>query len=637
MEKSIPKLAYFINTLFVDEQIEAIDWMQLFTLRYNSQLLISTFTRVENELYTKKKPLLRLYLIKSAEIFSTESGIRIFNTAQAICDLIEHVSPRISQRTDTFVFLLGDETSNIVKRLAERCASLVVESCKLRKIALHLTICLLSTGHVSSLIDNLLLTNIYESIFSVINDNELRFANGSAALLLLTLLVGYRRPGITNRISEKLSAECNDSSLTGYDNVIHRWLVECVRIYRDNVAYGGQSLLGSLVSTFLTINEEKSNLAFGSRNEEIEKLLALYYAVRTNWKFPSVLAQVRQDRSASEEADISYSTNSLSSLLTYCSFIIHDMKSEYARRRCELCLVILLCIVEDMQALSTIHDSNLLLCIPLYRPPMLHRDGEFIERRTPATAASALTDLIYEFMMSHMCLNFPFRLYELAIGIVHRMVAFEKRMCFRMTKWKPIFGALVSLLNFLASNEAHFGFAVYPMCLRVMILLNLFITYGDTFLPNDIAYDHMCYEIIRQENVFRKLLKSAAKLRETSENIEEDLRIATKVIGQLENPLEIVNHFKNKLAQFHTNIFSEEEVLEVVRANFDSLHLKLYEGLETAEPYSDDSVRNLLDELIALVRKNSLERYGLHKFDFLEMLHALSSIDSSEPTPLVDS
>lgn len=32
--------------------------------------------------------------------------------------------------------------------------------------------------------------------------------------------------------------------------------------------------------------------------------------------------------------------------------------------------------------------------------------------------------------------------YRLAIGIVHRMVAFEKRMCFRMTKWKPLFEGL---------------------------------------------------------------------------------------------------------------------------------------------------------------------------------------------------
>lgn len=46
------------------------------------------------------------------------------------------------------------------------------------------------------------------------------------------------------------------------------------------------------MSTFLAMNEEKSNLAFGCRNEEIEKLLALYYAVRWNRKFPSVLVLV---------------------------------------------------------------------------------------------------------------------------------------------------------------------------------------------------------------------------------------------------------------------------------------------------------------------------------------------------------
>lgn len=75
--------------------------------------------------------------------------------------------------------------------MAERCASLVVESCKLRKLALHLMICLLSTGHVSSLIDNLLLTNIYESIFSVIGDNELCFADGSAACKFCFFCIFY--------------------------------------------------------------------------------------------------------------------------------------------------------------------------------------------------------------------------------------------------------------------------------------------------------------------------------------------------------------------------------------------------------------------------------------------------------------
>ncbi|KHN86300.1 UPF0668 protein C10orf76 -like protein [Toxocara canis] len=640
MEKGVSKLAYFINLIFVDEKIEDVDWLQFFTIRYNSRVLMSTFSKIENDLYTKKKPLVKIYLMKSVDIFSTECGIRVFNAAQAVCDVVEHVCQRISRKADAFVFLLGSETPATIKRLAERCVLLVNDNFKLRKLALHLMICLMSSGHVPSLIDTLLLTDIYESIFSVIGDSELCSVDGSAALLLLTLLLGCRRSTELNSLLEKFSAECNDSSLTGYESVIGKWLTDCVNVYRDIVAYGTQSLFESFVSTmsnFLALNEEKLSFEFGCKNEEVENLLAVYYAVRWNQKAPSVLTSVRQSiSSSSEEADSSYEMSPLSSLLTYCSFVVHDTKSEYAKRRCELCLLILLCVVEDVQALNAMHDSNILLSVPLYRPPMLHRYGEFIERPLPTTMASALCDLVYEFIMSHMCISFPFQLYELVIGVVHRMVAFEKRMSFRMAKWKPIFEALVSLLNFLTSNETHLGVAIYPICLRVMVLLNLFITYGDTFLPNDVAYDHMCYEIIRQEAVFRKLLKSAAKLRENSEDVEEHLRIATKVISQLENPLEIINHFKDKLAQLHTTNFSEEEVLEVVRTNFDSLHLKLYEGLETAEPYDHNSVNTLLDGLIAVVKKNSLERYGLRNFDFSDMLHTLSFIDSQKSSPSVD-
>lgn len=46
------------------------------------------------------------------------------------------------------------------------------------------------------------------------------------SVLLLTLLVGYRRAGITNCISEKLSAECNDSSLTVNSITAHKYFMK---------------------------------------------------------------------------------------------------------------------------------------------------------------------------------------------------------------------------------------------------------------------------------------------------------------------------------------------------------------------------------------------------------------------------
>ena len=39
-------------------------------------------------------------------------------------------------------------------------------------------------------------------------------------------------------------------------------------------------------------------------------------------------------------------------------------------------------------------------------------------------------------------------------------------------------------------------------CLQVATIFNLFITYGDTFLPNPVTYDELYYEIMRMQQVF---------------------------------------------------------------------------------------------------------------------------------------
>ena len=40
---------------------------------------------------------------------------------------------------------------------------------------------------------------------------------------------------------------------------------------------------------------------------------------------------------------------------------------------------------------------------------------------------------------------------------------------------------------------------------QVVNIFNLFITYGDTFLPNPNSYDELYYEIIRMHQVFDNL------------------------------------------------------------------------------------------------------------------------------------
>jgi hypothetical protein len=42
-------------------------------------------------------------------------------------------------------------------------------------------------------------------------------------------------------------------------------------------------------------------------------------------------------------------------------------------------------------------------------------------------------------------------------------------------------------------------------CLQVVNIFNLFITYGDTFLPCPTSYDELYYEVIRVHQIFDNL------------------------------------------------------------------------------------------------------------------------------------
>ena len=46
---------------------------------------------------------------------------------------------------------------------------------------------------------------------------------------------------------------------------------------------------------------------------------------------------------------------------------------------------------------------------------------------------------------------------------------------------------------------------MYVLCVQVVKVFNLFITYGDTFLPNPATYDELYYELIRVHKVFDDL------------------------------------------------------------------------------------------------------------------------------------
>lgn len=114
-------------------------------------------------------------------------------------------------------------------------------------------------------------------------------------------------------------------------------------------------------------------------------------------------------------------------------------------------------------------------------------------------------DLLVEFIVSHMMKKFPIELYVLCIGVVHRILCYQKRCRVRINyHWKDLWTALITLLRFLVQNEGNLGkkMNIFDLSVRIVNILNLFITYGDTFLPTPSSYDELYYELIRTPEVF---------------------------------------------------------------------------------------------------------------------------------------
>jgi len=71
-----------------------------------------------------------------------------------------------------------------------------------------------------------------------------------------------------------------------------------------------------------------------------------------------------------------------------------------------------------------------------------------------------------------------------------------------------VWSALINLLKLVINHESDLlknRHDIFSLSLTVVNLFNLFITFGDTFLPSAEVYDQLYYEVIRMHIVFENL------------------------------------------------------------------------------------------------------------------------------------
>uniref|UniRef100_A0A674NR89 Armadillo like helical domain containing 3 n=1 Tax=Takifugu rubripes TaxID=31033 RepID=A0A674NR89_TAKRU len=395
----------------------------------------------------------------------------------------------------------------------------------------------------------------------ILSDVSSRGQHGYDAVVLLALLVNYRKYESVNPYIVKLSIVDDEPTLDGMGMVVHQALTEYNRQYKEKEEEnqgGFFSTLSSMVgSMFIADADEKLSV---QTNEAI--LLALYEAVHLNRNFITVLAQ------SHPEIDI---------------------------------------------ATGSVTPTPTTPTTPL------------------GTTPPSLDNLMVEFIVTHMMKDFPMDLYLRCVQIIHKLLCYQKKCRIRLHyTWRELWSALINLLKFLLSNETSLlaKHNIFHLALLVVNLFNMFITYGDTFLPTSNSYDELYYEIVRMHQVFDNLYCMVLRV---STNTGHWKEAASKVTHALVNVRAIINHFNPKIESYaavnHISQLSEEQVLEVVRSNYDTLTLKLQDGLDQFERYSEQPKEvAFFKELVRSISLNVRKNVSLNTLSQDVLLKEFSSI-----------
>ncbi|XP_065828151.1 armadillo-like helical domain-containing protein 3 [Oscarella lobularis] len=623
-------------------------WDELFLLKVNVVFIEQSIDEISPRELLDKKDIVNSLFVKCVEMLRADRPIRVVNALQTLCALVRAVFRKIASGLagfDVIDVLVGfnaaeTEMQSLISRIADflsgESAAVSVKNLALKFLLVLVT----ATDNVSenTMIEYLMMNSVFEAIVAIFASPSARQEHGYDALLLLTVLVNYRKYEAANPYILKLSVLDDEIALNGLGVVLSSTLTQWNRHYVEIESRGGNvdpatgtasgagffyRLTSFISSMFVGGEQPKERLRM---NEAI--LLALYEAVHLNRNFITVLTQTHSSQSlpspakslghaVEQTASIllhpqsalssvaaaatataaptttanqpSYPVNLLGTFLTYTSIALQSYKGSGGDHS-RLCLITLTCIVEDQYANSFIHDPNIAFKVTLQRAHMRHR-ATTTTQTLNQSLASTILDLMVETLVSHLAKNLSCDLYARCLGIIHRLLCYQKRCRVRLPyHWQGLWSSLISVVKFLVASEAQLvaSLNLFALAHRVVSIFNLFITYGDTFLPSPTTYDELYYELIRVHQVFENLYAVALRHSTTDGAWKTH---AAKVANDLINIRAIVNHFVPKIDSFSSSkqiaALTPEQVLEVVRINYDTLTLKLQDNLDHYEKYSE--------------------------------------------------
>lgn len=601
-------------------------WEEFFLLKVHPEYIEKKFEAFAGKDISSLKGIFHNVFDKCCSFIQSDQAVRVINAIQTLTCMFRGIfSLELGDHEfDKIDLLIGfDEATTKFPALIRTLTSIILSDqyhTQIKAIVLQLLLVIITgTDNISQnmFVEYVMSDDtLYEAIIELLIDPREKILLGGDLILLLSLLVNYRKYESVNPYIMKLSILDNELALNSLSSVISSSLASF------NNQYVSKQEETKSVGLFSAITNMVGNMFVGDADEQKQMikgneaiLLALYEAIHLNRNFISVLTHSHHHETLigtppdtpsgtddekslpatptpDSEAKIAPTINAICSFLQYTSVVMQDTKVLQNASSSKLCFLILTCITEDQFANSILHDDNMTFHVLIHRMPMRHRKIRPADEKKSAALACWVLDMCVEFIISHMMKDFPFIQHMRCIGIVHRLMCYEKRNNVRLQyQWRDLWSALINLLRYVISNESSlistWSKGIFALFIQICNLCNMFVTYGDTFLPSPTSYDELYYEIIRMKQVFDNL--QALVLRYS---INEEFKdIAPRLGSSLVNIRAIIQHFNPKIDKWSKDnnqaTLTEEAVLKVIRENYDSLTLKLQDNLDHFERYSE--------------------------------------------------
>lgn len=185
-----------------------------------------------------------------------EHPFRVVYALQTLAAVIQSMYKKASQDSDFNLvdILVGlDCAEQRMTTLMQHCNNFLTGECpdSLKSLCLKLLL-IITTGmdnlNQNTLLEYVMVNGVFESLIQLLRSTSSRNRHGNDSVLLLTLLVNYRKHESANPHIVKLSILDDELALNGYGQVISSSLTDFCRLFVQQKAEVQTSWLSSLTS-----------------------------------------------------------------------------------------------------------------------------------------------------------------------------------------------------------------------------------------------------------------------------------------------------------------------------------------------------------------------------------------------------